>query len=148
MKKKILPPVYLFACLVAMPLLHFLLPVKSIIPVPYNLAGVVFIAAGIWLNLWADRLFQKYKTTVKPFEQPVFLIDEGPFKFTRNPMYLGMVLILTGIAALFGTVTVFIVPAIYLIIMDFVFIREEEKSLQEAFGIKFTEYKTRVRRWI
>lgn len=60
---------------------------------------------GVALNISADRMFEQHKTTVKPFEESTALVTDGVFRFSRNPMYLGMVLILSGVVLLAGSTT-------------------------------------------
>ena len=147
-KKKILPPTIFWLSLILSVGLHFLLPVKKVIVAPYKYIGILLICAGILLNLWADRLFKHKQTTVKPFEKSSFLIEEGPFKFSRNPMYLGMAAMLLGMSILLGTVTPFIVPVVFCILVRIVFISAEEIDLENVFGQEFLEYKKRIRRWL
>ncbi len=148
MKKKILPPTYFLIFLVISIGLHFILPIKKFITSPYKYFGILLIGAGIWLNMHADSLFKNKHTTVKPFEKSGVLIEKGPFILSRNPMYLGMVIILLGASVLLGSITPFIAPVVFFIILDVVFIPEEEKSLEETFGQNFIEYKKHVRRWL
>jgi protein-S-isoprenylcysteine O-methyltransferase Ste14 len=149
MRKKVPePPVIFLVSLVLTAGLHFVVPIAKVIHSPIRYAGVILIAVGIWLNLWTDRLFKKRTTTVKPFEEPASLIHDGPFRFSRNPMYLGMVTILVGIAIVLGSVGAFIVPIVFFVTMHFVFITHEEKAMQATFGADFAAYKQRVRRWL
>lgn len=143
-----LPPMYLFTALAGMVLLHFFLPVYQLIPDPWNAAGLVPLALGMALNISADRAFKKTGTTVKPFEVSTTLITSGVFRYSRNPMYLGMVMILTGVAFLLGALSPFIIIPIYAMTMDRVFIVSEEKMLDQRFGSKWKQYKANVRRWI
>jgi protein-S-isoprenylcysteine O-methyltransferase Ste14 len=146
--KKVLPPGYLFVSIVTMAALHFLFPVKNIITFPLNLLGAIPLAIGIVLNLIADRALKKYKTTVKPFEKSTVLVTNGAFRVSRHPMYLGFVLILTGIAIFMGSLTPYLVIVAFAVLMDAVFIRTEETMLEETFGEAWLDYKRRVRRWI
>ena len=148
MNKRILPPTYFLLFLVMTIGLHFILPIKKFINSPFNYLGILLIGAGIWLNLHADKLFKNKQTTVKPFEESSCLIEEGPFVFSRNLMYLGIAAILSGISACLGSVTPFIGPVLFFIIINFKFINEEEKVLEQTFGQDFLEYKKRVRRWL
>ena len=148
MNKKILPPTWLLLCIVLMFVLHFFMPLKTVIPSPYKYLGAVFIVLGIWINLSADGLFKRHDTTVKPFEKSTSLVIKGPFKFSRNPMYLGFVIILLGMSIMLGSVSSFSGPVILFIVMDRCFITAEEKMLAEEFGSEFEEYKKQVRRWI
>ncbi len=131
-------------CIIA----HFVFPVSTILRYPWNLTGIVPMILGSWLNLFADQAFKKAQTTVKPFEESTHLIKDGAFQFSRNPMYLGMVLILVGTALLLGTVSPFIVAFIFAILMDYRFIRIEEQMLEAKFGEVWLSYKCRVRRWL
>jgi protein-S-isoprenylcysteine O-methyltransferase Ste14 len=146
--KKIFPPSYFFASMIISVLLHFLVPVIQIINQPITLSGWIFIIAGSGLNIWADQLFNKHKTTVKPDEKPIKLIDYGPFSFTKNPMCLGMAAILLGIGIILGSLTSFVGLLIFIAVMRFQYIPSEEKILIETFGKEYEVYKTNVRRWI
>ena len=103
--KKALPPVYLFLSIVGMVALHFLLPVARVVAFPWNILGAIPLAFGIALDLIADRAFKKVETTVKPFEQSTALVTTGVYRIGRHPMYLGMVLILLGLAVLLQSLT-------------------------------------------
>ena len=146
--KKILPPSYFAICLIMAALLHYLLPIKQFINYPYNLLGFLFFVIGGILNIWTDQLFKKNKTTVKPDERPSTFIQSGPFKISRNPMYLGMSILLIGIGFILGSVTSFIGVALFVAAMAMVFIPQEEKILQEQFGEEYMAYKKKVRRWV
>ena len=89
--KKILPPTYLFTSIALMIVLHFLFPLVEVIPYPWLLLGGVPLLLGLALNLIADKAFKIVNTTVKPFEESKALITTGVFRFSRHPMYLGMI---------------------------------------------------------
>lgn len=145
---KTLPPAYLFMALAGMTFLHHFFPAMQLIPYPYNASGLVPLAAGVVLNLNADRLFRKHGTTVKPFEQSRALITSGAYRFSRNPMYLGMIMILVGVGVLMGSLSPFTLIPVFVIIMDKVFIASEERMLDRRFGDDWRNYRARVRRWI
>jgi protein-S-isoprenylcysteine O-methyltransferase Ste14 len=144
----ILPPTYLLIAIVLMTAVHSVLPLRLVIAFPWGFAGVLPLAAGIYLNLAADRQLKRQRTTVKPFERSTALLTDGAFAWTRNPMYLGMSLILAGIAALFGSFSPWIIVVAFVILMDRVFIQREERQLDESFGVTFKQYSSRVRRWL
>ena len=144
----IIPPVYLFLAIAVMIFLHFLLPGTKVLGLPWNLLGVLPLALGIAINLVADKSFKRHETTVKPLEDSTSLITTGVFRLTRHPMYLGFVLILLGIAVLMGSFTPYVVVLVFAIFMDTVFIKYEEKKLEETFGEVWSEYKQKVRRWV
>jgi len=150
MKKNnpILPPTYFLTLLLIEPLLHFIFPITKLIFYPWNLIGLFPVIFGIVLNLWADSVFKREKTTVKPFEKPVTLITKGPFLFSRHPMYLGFVLILLGLAILLGSTSPFLAPIVMFIVLEIKFIPYEEKNLEVTFGQKYINYKDKVRKWL
>jgi protein-S-isoprenylcysteine O-methyltransferase Ste14 len=147
-KKSIMPTVYLFISIVIIGALYFFLPVRNIIPFPFNLIGLVPLLFGVIINLLADKAFRYNKTTVKPFQPSAALITTGVFRMSRNPMYLGFVCILVGIAILTRCLSAFVVPIVFTVLIDRVFICTEEKMLQEQFGKEWQDYKTKTRRWI
>ena len=146
--KKIYPPTHFYTYLFISVAFHFLLPVKQIISIPYNFLGFIPAIIGVILNIWTDNLFKKLNTTVKPDQKPSVLIDYGPFKISRNPMYLGMTLILIGAGFLMGSVTAFVGAIFFIAAMEVFFIPDEEKLMREVFDEKFENYRKSVRRWI
>ena len=146
--RPILPPTYLITSLLAMAVLHYTLPLAKLLSYPLNLIGIVPLALGSAFNLIADAAFKRYGTTVKPFKESSALITTGVFRLSRHPMYLGMVLILLGVALLLGTLTPFVIVVGFAILLDWIFIRSEEKMLEAKFGRTWLEYKAKVRRWI
>ncbi|MGO8952940.1 MAG: methyltransferase family protein [Rhodomicrobium sp.] len=145
---KILPPTYFFASIALALAAHFLFPIATIIPDGWSLAGLLPIAAGIALNVVADGQFKHWGTEVKPFKRSSALVTDGVFRWSRNPMYLGMVLIVAGVALLEGTLSPWIAPVALAVLLDRVFIVREERTLEETFGAAFQQYKRRVRRWL
>lgn len=115
---------------------------------PWNLVGLIPLAAGVALNLLADAAFKKAHTTVKPFQKSSALITKGVFSISRHPMYLGLVLILLGLAVLMGSLSPLIVIIVFAVLMEQVFIRTEEKMLGNQFGPTWNAYKNKVRKWI
>lgn len=100
------------------------------------------------MNIWADNLFKEKNISVKPHEPPAELETSGPFRLSRHPMYLGMVLVLLGAAVLLGSLVTFIFPIAFVIAMNLMFIPLEEKNAEEIFGEKYLGYKRKVRRWV
>ncbi len=146
--RKILPPTYFLGSIVLAVLLHFLFPLRQFLAFPWRLLGLVPLVTGIVLNLLADQTFKKHETTVKPFEESKALVTGGVFRISRNPMYLGMTLILLGITLILGSVTPFVVVLLFPVLLDRIFIVTEERMLEDTFGDQFEQYRNRVRRWI
>jgi len=143
-RKQPLPPTYFWIAAVLSLLFHFALPIARLIPYPWTLAGIVPVIFGGVLNIWADQLFKKRNTTVKPFERPAQLITEGPFAFSRHPMYLGMVAILLGISIICGSLMSFVGPIFYWVFIRVRFIPAEEQSMIDVFGDQYSAYKDQV----
>jgi protein-S-isoprenylcysteine O-methyltransferase Ste14 len=145
---KIMPTTYFIILMALSIVMHFLYPIKKILYPPFTYFGFLLIVAGIILNLWTDRLFNKVNTTVKPFKDPKVFLTSGPFSISRHPMYLGMVSILFGVSIIHGTIITFLFPILFVILMEFLFIPFEEKNLDRIFGLEYSDYKKKVRRWI
>jgi protein-S-isoprenylcysteine O-methyltransferase Ste14 len=146
--KQILPPAYVLIALILILVLHFTFPGIELIPLPWNLLGLIPLVTGIILNFIADGAFRRAGTTVKPFQESSTLSTDGVYRFSRHPMYLGFVLILIGVAILLGSLTPWIIIPIFAALMEVVFIQVEERMLEEKFGSAWLEYKKKVRRWI
>ena len=146
--RPILPPAYFLASLALMAGLAFALPIAVIAAWPWRAAGLIPIAAGVGLNLAADRAFKARGTTVKPFEPSSALVTDGVFRLSRNPMYLGMVLVLVGIALALGSLSPLLVCFGFAAVIETRFIRVEERMLAETFADAWTSYSAKTRRWI
>jgi protein-S-isoprenylcysteine O-methyltransferase Ste14 len=146
--KPILPPVYLLAALVLMIALWLVAPGPRLIPTPWNLTGVLLAMTGVGLNLVGDWLFQRAKTTMNPFGQPHALLTTGVFAYSRHPMYLGMVLLVVGLAILIGYASPFVPACLLWAILNWRFIPYEERVLSERFGGAFDAYRQHTRRWL
>ena len=147
-RKGILPPTYFFALLLIAIGFHLAYPALRIIHWPYNLIGLVPLSIGAWITIWADRMFKRRGTTVKPHLDPSELITTGPYRFSRHPMYLGMVLISTGIVIIFGSITPFLTPVVLTIVFQVEFIPLEEKTMERLFGQQYCSYRQQVRPWL
>jgi protein-S-isoprenylcysteine O-methyltransferase Ste14 len=146
--KKPLPPVYFLLALVLMAVLHYALPIYQFWAFPTSLLGIVPLVLGIALNVTADQAFKKHNTTVKPFEQSSALVTEFPFSVSRNPMYLGVTLMLLGVALLLGSASSLVPALVFPYLMSRMFIRKEERMLTETFPADWQRYRSTVRRWI
>jgi len=145
---KITPPTYLLVAIFLIVIFHFTLPVLMLIPAPWTLIGIIPLVFGIVVSVNADELFQEADTTVNPFDASSSLVTYGPYRFTRNPMYLGFTLVLFGVSILAGSLTPFAVVLAFAVTMDRLFIHMEEQKLASTFGAQWDEYKSRTRRWL
>jgi protein-S-isoprenylcysteine O-methyltransferase Ste14 len=143
-----MPPVYLLAAIVAMVALHYLLPGRQILHAPWRWAGAVPIIAGFGLVLWVATVFRRRKTTIKPGDVSSSLVTNGPFRVSRNPIYLGMTSILVGTALALGSLVPWLVVPVFVLLVGYNVIPVEEAMLAEAFGQSYADYRAKVRRWI
>ncbi len=127
----------------AVPGLGFTLPARLGV-------AVVLAGAGVAIALMGVASFRRAKTTVNPLhpEAASALVVAGIYCLTRNPMYLGMLLLLLGWAVFLTNVLVFVFPAAYVPLMNRLQIIPEEKALAAKFGADFTAYQSKVRRWL
>ena len=147
-KTKMLPPVWLLLALIAMAALHHFAPAARLIRSPWNWLGVIPIVAGLALAASGARLFKRAGTGIVPFSPATALVVTGPYRFTRNPMYLGLVMLLIGVALMLGTLTPWLVIPAFAWWINRRFIAQEEVMLEERFGEEYLRFKQRVRRWI
>ena len=113
-----------------------------------RLAGFALVGAGIVIALSAVGLFKRKSTTTVPFEAPTALVTSGPYRFTRNPMYLGLTLVYVGVAGTRLEVWPLIVLPLLLAYVNFEVIPVEERRLRDVFGDAYQQYGLRVRRWL
>lgn len=110
--------------------------------------GLTLLAIGLVFNIPAIVQFVKTKNTIVTAKPATSLQTSGIYRFTRNPMYVSLLLFYTGIAFFIGNWwTVLLLPLLVLVITFYV-IRREENYLERSFGDGYIEYKRRVRRWI
>ena len=147
MKKIIYPPFLTLFGLISQTFLDAYLPVVQAIVFPLW-TGSVVVVLGLSIIVYTISLFKRQQTDVMPDGNPSILITHGIYKITRNPIYLGMTLILLGSAFLFGTLSTFFIPPLFMATVDLIWIRFEEKNLESIFGNRYTTYKESVRKWI
>ena len=111
--------------------------------------AIVLAVAGLALGVWSVRTFHAAGTEVNPASKTnKQVVTSGPFRFTRNPMYAGLVLIALGIAIYAGTLPFFAVPVLLFLLCNYVFIPFEEAKMRAQHSALYTDYLHRVRRWI
>lgn len=143
-----LPPVYFLVALALMAFFHQVAPGAQLLVAPYRYAGVVIMGLAIGLAVWAWLCFRRAGTGVMPFSPATALVTHGPYRFSRNPMYLGLAGTLLGAAVLIGSITPFIVLPAFMALIAERFIEAEEALLERTFARQYLDYKARVRRWL
>jgi protein-S-isoprenylcysteine O-methyltransferase Ste14 len=139
---------YFLILLILSVLLNFIFPFLAFLSPPFTYFGFLIIGFGFIMALWSRSLFLKNSTTLQLSEEPTSLVTSGPFRISRNPIYLGMASILLGVAVLMGTLVAFAFPVLFIMLIEFFIIPGEERKLEKLFGEPFREYKKSVRRWI
>jgi protein-S-isoprenylcysteine O-methyltransferase Ste14 len=128
--------------------LHHFFQLTILIPFPYNLLGLLIVGLGVYLAFQSVRLLIYYNTTFEAGGNPSSLVTKCPYSYSRNPIYLGMLLIALGTAITLSSPSAFIAPIIFFIIANTIIIPFEENRLQKNFGIEYERYKASVRRWL
>jgi len=141
------PFIYLGALAVGF-VLEALLPSASLPAwLTWPLGGVLLLA-GLALMRSFLFAFRRAETTVDVRKPTTTIVTTGPYRFTRNPAYVGLTLIYSGIAILAGALWPFLTLAIALVVMDVGVIRREERYLERKFGDEYLRFKAARRRWL
>lgn len=111
-------------------------------------AGSLSLATGTAMIIWLRRAFQAAGTPIRPFTESTVLICHGLYRWSRNPVYLGTVLLAAGVAILLGTLAPLLVVIVVFAILQEGFIRREERLLEDTFGDRYRAYRRSVRRWL
>jgi protein-S-isoprenylcysteine O-methyltransferase Ste14 len=127
---------------------HLLLPSFDRVHFKAPVLGVLIGITGFALMMWAWWLFRNHKVAICPTALTTNLITIGPYSFSRNPMYLGMMLICVGVMLCFQSLMFYCSTLIYFCILNFIFIPYEEEKLLRGFENVFSDYSRRTRRWL
>ncbi|GEO82961.1 methyltransferase family protein [Pararhodospirillum oryzae] len=145
---KPLPPVLFGTGVVLMAVLAWLLPGPRVVPDALGLAGLALIAGAGTFAVMAARHVLRQGTTVHPGHEATVLVTDGPFRLTRNPMYLGLAGILTGWGLWLGTLVPLLVVPVFVLAIARLHIDKEEARLRARFGEAFEAYCQSTRRWL
>lgn len=147
--KKLLPPVLFILFVIAMILIAWVSGSLHTMAGYSNLIGLPFVIAGLGLAVTGKRLFKKLDTNIMTFDEPDLLVTEGVYQYTRNPMYLGFVIALLGVALLLGGMMIsLLLVVVFVVITDRWYIAFEERMMLKKFGPAYEVYCQKVRRWI
>lgn len=141
------PPVILLLFALAMFALDRWVPIAELVPVSLRPIGFLILAAGVAFIVYCRALFIRHHTPIKPFETSNTLILVGPYRYTRNPIYLTMILSLLGLAWAFGSLSPFALVPLFAWVLTSRFIVREEAMLRARFGEQYDAYCRTVGRW-
>lgn len=144
---KIPPPLLAAGLLVGTLVLHFVLPETRAVAW-YQVIGLLLVAAGVGICVFAAAIFEARDTTKIPWGEPAVFVVQRPYTFTRNPMYLGVTIILAGFAVFFGSIVMLVAPVAFFLVIDGKVIPREEQTMERLFGQQYLDYQSRVRRWL
>jgi protein-S-isoprenylcysteine O-methyltransferase Ste14 len=147
-KRIIYPPIWLVFGLISIFALNELMPGTRFTSSLGQIVGGIIIFVGLVLLLLAGGLFKRAGTDLVPFKNVSALVTTGIYRYTRNPMYLGMAAILLGCGITVGAALSLLVAPVFMVIIELRFIRPEEEMLRGLFPQEFPRYCTRVRRWL
>ena len=144
-----IPPPFLYVVpFIAGLLLHWVLPVPLL---PRSIAaplGVILVALGLALGASAMISFRRARTSPIPIKPTTAIVATGPYRFTRNPMYVGLAVLYLGLTLWVDSLwPVLFLPVALFTIQRYVIAREE-RYLEAKFGEEYRRYKARVRRWV
>lgn len=141
------PPTLLLAGLITQVAAAWLPDPLPDLPAGGRALGGASLVLGVALNIAATRGFDRVGTPVRPMSPPRALVTDGVYRITRNPMYLGLALILAGSALALSSVWAALVVLPFVLAMDRL-IRREEAFLEDVFGDSYRAYRANVRRWL
>jgi protein-S-isoprenylcysteine O-methyltransferase Ste14 len=143
----ILPPVLYGSAFVLVLVLQWMWPLK-IVRLPIALClGLVLLSASLALAAWGRRTMHGAGINISPLKPTISLVTSGPFRFTRNPLYVAMTLLFLGLTLLLNSWwgIALIIPVI--VLLHFGVVRREERYLERKFGEEYRKYRLRVRRY-
>lgn len=142
------PPLVFFGALGLGLVLDWLIPLHLFVARFWYLVGLIFGLLGTTTALWCVLTLHRAGTTVQPGNPVNALVTSGPFRYSRNPMYVAMTIIYLGVSLYMDTAWPFIMLGPALVMVYRKIILREEQFLENRFGDNYRNYKKQVRRWI
>lgn len=143
-----LPPLLFAGTLGLGLLLHVLMPVRPFPVLPARVLGGILLLAGFFIARWGENTLRCAGTNSRPNLPTLAIVTDGPFRFSRNPLYLATTGIYLGVALLVNALWPLVLIVPLLAVIRWGVVRREEMYLEEKFGETYLAYKARVRRWI
>jgi protein-S-isoprenylcysteine O-methyltransferase Ste14 len=142
------PPVLTLIHLVAAFLLGYLFPLPAPVPGWVALSGWVIVLPGLILVIWAGSMFNQAQTPLHTYGGTTKIVGGGPYRFSRNPIYLGYICMLVGFPLCINMIWGLILAPVLIILINKLVIEHEETYLERKFKQEYLDYKSKVRRWL
>jgi protein-S-isoprenylcysteine O-methyltransferase Ste14 len=147
-----LPPLILLIAIAVAVALELLVPL-AFLPAPglaswLSWLGAVVFVTGLWISISGNREFVRSGTNVNPYQPALKLVTSGPYRFTRNPMYLGMIVAFAGIVLTFALELGILVWVLFALTLHYGVVMREERYLTRKFGAPYEDFLKRTRRWV
>ena len=143
------PPPLIYVVLFGLALLlHQLVPLTFLPILPARVVALICLGCGAILVVWSGLLFRRANTNVVPVKPTTALVLTGPYRLTRNPIYLAFLCIYLAAALWFGVVWALVLVPLVVLTVQRLAIIKEERYLEQKFGDAYRQYRAHVRRWI
>ena len=146
--KNVHPPVVALMFIVIAYFLGRFAPLPFVAPMFLRYVGLFLAFLGFLLGIGAFLEFRKARTTLDPHGSVKQVVSSGIYRFTRNPIYLGFLLMVIGVPLNSGIYWGIVMAPFYMLLMNRLVIEQEEAYLEKKFGKAYTSYTARVRRWL
>ena len=142
------PPLIYLSALATGLLVEWWVPAARLPEAVPRHAGWLFAAAGTCLLVWAVVVMRRARTAIDPYKPSTAVVEDGPYRYSRNPIYVADALLYVGLALLLRSLVGLLLLPVALLVMEFGVVRREERYLEKKFGGAYLKYKSRVRRWL
>jgi protein-S-isoprenylcysteine O-methyltransferase Ste14 len=144
----VIPPLAYIVTLAVGLVAHLLRPVPVLPALPARILGVLLFLASAMISIPARRAMHRAGTNIRPDQPTLAIVTDGPFRYTRNPLYLSITILYIAISLLVNALWPLLLLVPLLVLMQEGVIKREERYLEVKFGEPYTSYKARVRRWL
>jgi protein-S-isoprenylcysteine O-methyltransferase Ste14 len=145
---RLYPPLWFLLFALSALVLANLWPLPLPLPTWFRPLSYLLAAGGGILALWAALLFRRQRTTAHPYAEASTLVTRGPYRYTRNPMYLGLLLTLLALGLWLQSLSALLLSPLFVLVINRCNIQPEELRLKQSFGVTYEAYQVKTRRWI
>jgi protein-S-isoprenylcysteine O-methyltransferase Ste14 len=145
---RLYPPIWFLLFAAMSWVLAWLWPLHLVLPAWVRPLSFLLAASGGVLAIWAALLFRRHDTTAHPYAVATSLVTQGPYRMSRNPMYLGLLLTLIALGLWLQSLSALLLTPLFVFVIDRCNILPEERLLSVHFGESYKAYLAQTRRWI